>query len=365
MRFSFFYYRLFLSIVLVLLLAFGYLYINDNIGSFSYARDDEIEQCFDETIPDKVYASGRVIGIHEKTEGVLVVNTDEVKDEKGKKCSPSKDLILGGDYITAINNIPVETKKEIVNELSKLSKETEENSKVIELSIERGDQEKKVEIEPVRDKDNNIKLGIWIKDDMAGIGTMTFYTEDGRFGALGHGIGDGTTDELLETGEGEIYTVSLSTIVKGEEGKPGELSGVIYCGTRNHIGVLDDNTSLGIYGSLDAEDMEEFKENDCCYSVMKKEEIEEGEACIISDISGEREEYKIVITDVNKRAVDRNDGIEFEVTDERLLELTGGIVQGMSGSPIIQNGKIVGAVTHVLVNDPTKGYGIFIENMLY
>ena len=362
MRISFFYYRLFLSIVLVILLVFGYLYLHGDIGNFSYATDDDVEQCFDESIPDKVYASGRVIGIHEKTDGVLVVDTDEVKDENGKKQSPAKGLILGGDYITAINNSPVDTKKEIVKELSKLSKE---NCDEIELSIVRGNEEKTVNISPIRDSENKIRLGIWIKDDMAGIGTMTFYTEDGRFGALGHGIGDGTTDELLETGEGEIYTVSLSTIVKGEEGKPGELSGVIYCGTRNHIGVLDDNTSLGIYGSLDEEDMEEFKENDFCYSVMKKEEIEEGEACIISDISGEREEYKIVITDVNKRAVDRNDGIEFEVTDERLLELTGGIVQGMSGSPIIQNGKIVGAVTHVLVNDPTKGYGIFIENMLY
>ena len=362
MRISFFYYRLFLTIVLVILLVFGYLYIHGDIGNFSYVANDEVEQCFDENIPDKVYASGRVIGIYEKTDGVLVIDTDEVKDEKGKNHSPAKGLILGGDYITAINKCPVDTKKEIVKELSKLSKESCDE---IELSIVRGKEEKSVKISPIRDLENKIKLGIWIKDDMAGIGTMTFYTEDGRFGALGHGIGDGTTDELLETGEGEIYTVSLSTIVKGEEGKPGELSGVIYCGTRNHIGVLDDNTSLGIYGSLDVEDMEEFKENDCCYSVMKKEEIEEGEACIISDISGEREEYKIVITDVNKRAVDRNDGIEFEVTDQRLLELTGGIVQGMSGSPIVQNGKIIGAVTHVLVNDPTRGYGIFIENMLF
>lgn len=361
MRISFFYYRLCLFILLVGLLVSGAVYISDNIEKTAYSKQNEAAKCAVETIPRYVYASGRVIGIHEKTNGVLVVDTDCVEDESGKECNPSKGLVCGGDYITAVNDCTVSSKKEIVKILSSLS---EESSAAIKLSLNRNNKSKEVEITPIKDKNNNLKLGIWIKDDMAGIGTMTYYTLDGRFGALGHGIGDGSTDELLDTGEGEIYTVSLSEIIKGKEGKPGELSGVIYCGTKNHIGVLANNTPLGIYGNLDKEDLKSFEEEDKCYEICHKEQIEKGEAYIVSDISGEIAEYKIMITDVDTRKDKSNDGLKFNVSDEKLINLTGGIVQGMSGSPIIQNGKIIGAVTHVLVNDPTKGYGVFIDAML-
>lgn len=354
-------YRFCLALLLIGLLLTGIRYVINNNYKIVYSSDNEAARCIQENLPQYVYASGRVIGIHENTSGVLVVDTDCVEDEKGKECYPAKGKIYGGDYITAINNYPVETKKEIVALLSSLS---QEKCKTITLSITRNDKRKDIELTPIKDKNKILKLGIWIKDDMAGIGTMTYYTDEGKFGALGHGIGDGTTDGLLKVGKGEIYTVSLSNIIKGKEGEPGELSGVIYCGTKSHIGGLENNTPLGIYGELDEEDLNEFKGEDYCYEVCPKEEIAEGEAYIISDISGELKQYKITITDINLREDDSNDGIRFEVNDEELLNLTGGIVQGMSGSPLVKNGKIIGAVTHVLVNDPTKGYGIFIETML-
>jgi stage IV sporulation protein B len=153
-------------------------------------------------------------------------------------------------------------------------------------------------------------------------------------------------------------------IEKGQTGTPGELKGIIYYGSDNYLGSVDENDEMGIYGTLGEACLQEYRLEDDCFEIGYMQEIETGSAYILSDISGEVKSYEIVIDSVNYQAADTNKGILFHVTDSALLELTGGIVQGMSGSPIIQNSRLIGAVTHVLVNDPAKGYGIFIETML-
>ena len=333
-----------------------------------------------------VYACGRLTGIYEQTEGVLVVNIAEVEDEYGTKHTPGKGKVKCGDYIISVNGRSVDDKEELSDTVNDIMNEYEDerddenkgkNSNIsgivkneldknkIEIKFLRGGKEKTAMITPVKAADGKYYMGIWVKDDLAGIGTITYYTKDGRFGALGHGIGDGTeSGNLLSTGSGDLYAMELTQIKKGKSGEPGELGGVVYFGKRSHIGTLDCNSDLGIYGKLDDEELEKYSAEDEYYPVAATDEIKTGEAQIISEISGKIEKYNIEITNVDHKAKDTNKGLVIRVTDERLLDMTGGIVQGTSGSPIIQDGKIIGAVTHVFVDDPTRGYGICIEEML-
>lgn len=328
-----------------------------------------------------VYACGRLTGIYEQTEGVLVVNVAEVEDESGTKHTPGKGKVKCGDYIISVDGRSVadkeelsETVNDIMNEYEDESEDSSENRSIAEsasvknkimIKFLRGGKEKTARIAPVRASDGKYYMGIWVKDDLAGIGTITYYTKDGRFGALGHGIGDGTeSGNLLSAGSGDLYAMELTKIKKGKSGEPGELGGVVYFGKRSHIGTLDCNSDLGIYGKLDDEELEKYSAEDEFYPVASTDEIKTGKAQIISEISGKLEKYNIEITNIDHRAKDTNKGLVIRVTDERLLDMTGGIVQGTSGSPIIQDGKIIGAVTHVFVDDPTRGYGICIEEML-
>ena len=219
-------------------------------------------------------------------------------------------------------------------------------------------------VTPVPADDDRYMIGVWVKDDMAGIGTMTYYSQDKAFGALGHGVGDGENGALLSLSGGNIYGTQLTGIQKGEKGQPGELEGLIYYSNDNKLGAVDSNSDFGIFGQLEEEEFSKDEQGDSLYEVGYKQDLKEGPAQIISNLSGEKTSYSIEITSVDYTASETNRGITFKVTDESLLEQTGGIVQGMSGSPIIQNGKFIGAVTHVFVNDPTKGYGIFAETML-
>ncbi len=305
-----------------------------------------------------VYASGRVIGIYGQTDGVLVLKTSEVLDEEGVLCSPAENKVLPGDYICAANGVEIGTKEELIEVVQQ-----NEEEKLV-LTLERKGKSIDVAVQPVCTQENKYLLGIWVKDDMAGIGTMTYYTREGSFGALGHGIGDGETGELLTIAEGRLYNMRLLGIQKGKNGAPGELEGIIYYGSENYLGSIRTNSSMGIYGELDEKCLTGYKASDECFEIGYMQQIACGKAYILSDISGEITSYEISIDSVNYQATDTNKGIQFHVDDPKLLELTGGIVQGMSGSPIIQDGRIIGAVTHVLVNDPKRGYGIFIENML-
>ena len=194
------------------------------------------------------------------------------------------------------------------------------------------------------------------------MGTLTFLTEDGQFEALGHGVNDVDTGTLLELSEGKLYDANIVEIKKGEKGSPGELSGLIRYRTDLECGELLKNTSSGIFGKAAKRLSEKVPQERI--QVGYKQEIELGEAYIRSSVSGSLKDYRVEIREVHGKSTDVNKGIVLQVTDPELLELTGGIVQGMSGSPILQNGKIIGAVTHVFVQDSTKGFGIFIENML-
>jgi stage IV sporulation protein B len=310
-------------------------------------------------VPEQsVYASGHIIGIYGQTSGVLVLGTSSVEGADGLMHEPAENRLSSGDYILAVNDSVISTKEELVEKINEYGADS------LSLTVNRKGEYIRVLVDAILTKSGAYMLGIWVKDDMAGIGTLTYYSADGQFGALGHGIGDGETGQLLSISQGSIFRTKLLGVTKGVKGTPGELEGLIYYGASNRLGSIEGNDSLGIYGTLEEEDFLSYCTSDTCYPIGYKQEIEKGTAYLLSDVNGEVESYEIEITDVDYQAKDSNKGIRFTVTDEKLLQLTGGIVQGMSGSPIIQNGKLIGAVTHVLVNDPARGYGIFIENML-
>ncbi len=304
----------------------------------------------------QVYASGETIGIYVKTKGVLVIDTATVTDAAGDRVSPAKHLVKGGDYIVSVNGEAVSAKEELTEKVAAAG-----NARDV-LGLCRNGEYIEVSMTPVRDDAGNYLLGIWVRDDLAGVGTLTYYDE-GYFGALGHAVSDGDTGTQMELSEGWIYPAKIVGIRKGENGTPGELSGVIDYQGHRPLGTIADNTALGIYGSLDGQQQGMIDAE--AYEVGYKQMVHPGTAYIISEVSGERETYEIRIQNLDFSRYAENKGILFEVTDQRLLDVTGGIVQGMSGSPIIQDGKLIGAVTHVFVSDSSRGYGIFIEKMLH
>ena len=230
------------------------------------------------------------------------------------------------------------------------------------LSVIREGKPIELKVSPVMADDGSYKLGIWVRDNVQGIGTLTYVTQDNRFGALGHGISDTDTGDLMKLGKGELYQAEILDVLKGSRGNPGELRGVIRYRDEDVMGVIEKNTKIGIYGTIDQDDREHLPLAE--YEVGMKQEIEEGPATILCSIDGNIGEYQAKIDHIDLGKTDTNKCFELSITDERLLNTTGGIVQGMSGSPVIQNGRIIGAVTHVFIADSTSGYGIFIENML-
>lgn len=310
------------------------------------------------TLVDKqnVHASGEPIGIYMRTEGVLVLGTANVCDEGGNECRPAQNLVRGGDYIVSVNGESVYEKEELMEKIDAYGSDREI------IGIERNGEYIEVSMTPVKSQEGRYLLGIWVRDDIAGVGTLTYYKEDGSFGALGHAVSDGDTGTQMSLSEGYIYQADIVGIKKGGSGSPGELSGVIDYGREHCLGRITQNTSLGILGKLEtgANGLEEGAVYPVCY----KQDIRPGTAYIISSVSGESRQYEIQIQSLDYSGNEENKGIMFKVTDPALLSLTGGIVQGMSGSPIIQDGKIIGAVTHVFVSDASMGYGIFIEKML-
>lgn len=311
----------------------------------------------------QLYAAGHVVGIYGATQGVLVLGSSPVETVGGAYREPAENLVFAGDYIVAVNGEPIQEKEELTGMVEEFG------DKPLTLSLWRGDELIEVSVRAVsvskeEEDGTGYMLGLWVKDDMAGIGTLTYYDEQGSFGALGHGIGDGETGSLLRIERGALYEAEILGIQKGKRGTPGELQGVVYYGKENQIGEVASNTDIGIYGTLDEARRQEYSKESDIYQVGYKQDVVPGDAVILSDASGEVCTYHIVIDSLDYAPADRNKGIRFHVDDSSLLDLTGGIVQGLSGSPIIQNGRLVGAVTHVLVNEPTQGYGIFIENML-
>ena len=294
----------------------------------------------------KVYAGGVPFGIKFSTKGASVVGFE------GEEQNPAFRAGLRlYDTIIKING------KEI-SSASELSAAAEKGAE-IELTYLRAGKEGKVKFKPQYcESTKKYTLGLWLKDSGAGIGTVTYVLADGCFGGLGHGVCESETGELLPMINGRVLGVTINGVVKGKRGAPGELKGYF---NSSDIGVLYKNTEVGVFGSLKHIPS---TISDKTYSLGLKNELREGAATVICTLDDNvRREYTIEISNINRNA-DGNKCFCVKITDPKLLEASGGIIQGMSGSPIIQNGKLVGAVTHVLVNDPTTGYGIFIENML-
>ncbi len=310
-----------------------------------------------EVIQDKLLIpSGMPIGIYVKTDGVLVVGIGEFESSGGDNVSPAKYVLQKGDYILKCNGEAVENKKQFISMVEDSAGED------MVLTIRRNNEVTDVMINADKNRMEEWKLGIWIRDNAQGIGTMTYEGADSTFGALGHGINDVDTSILMNLEEGTLYKTEIVGITRGANGAPGELTGYIEYDSENVIGEITENTAAGIFGICDEELMENSVYDPI--PIALKQEISLGPAQIICSVSGEPEFYDVEIVEVNLAQENVNRGIVIRVVDEKLLTLTGGIIQGMSGSPIIQNGKLAGAVTHVLVNDSTKGYGIFIEEML-
>ena len=294
----------------------------------------------------ELIVAGIPFGIRFHTEGVIVAG---VASEKGPVAQSG---IRKGDVIISINGEPIASAEKFAEKIK-----TSEG-KMLTLEYKSGALSHTAQITPVKDESGEYKLGVWVKDSAAGIGTITFIDpETMTFAGLGHGICDGAGGAPLPFSFGSAEEVSLTGIVVGKSGAPGELRGSF---AGHKIGKLLKNDLTGVYGVL-AEMPEQLETEK--YPVCKSSDIKEGKAYIFTTVDGEgRKRYEIEIFDIIKDGKDKNFSVR--ITDEALLAKTGGIVQGMSGSPIIQNDKIIGAVTHVLVNDPARGYGIFIENML-
>ena len=345
-------YRRFLVIVLL----FG-IFVGGGLSIQSVNRLYLKEEVSSQTVSnDLLIPGGMPIGIYMETDGVMVLGTETIEGADGLQYEPAKHLVKEGDYIVGVNEQPVSNKKELLEIVKHLTKEE------VILKVRRSKEVIEVKVRPVKVTEKEYKLGIWIRDNAQGLGTITFLTGNSEFGALGHGIHDVDTNELLDITNGTLYETSIKDIQKGKSGNPGGMEGIIVYNRYNVLGKISKNTESGIYGTVDK--IGSLFSEQTPMEIGKKEEIQTGEAMIRCAVDGAVKDYEVKITKIDLFCKEINKGIVLEVTDPELLELTGGIVQGMSGSPIIQNGKIVGAVTHVFVQDATKGYGIFIENML-
>lgn len=301
----------------------------------------------------KCYVGGTPFGVRYFTDGILVVGYCDVTSG-GKARNPARDAgIKPGDAIVKIGNEAVEGVSDLAEEIG------ESGGRALTLTVRREGELFCVTLTPSAcDGDGRYRTGLWVRDTGAGIGTVTYVLENGKdFGGLGHGICDSTSGCLVPIARGNVMGVTIGDVQKGAIGAPGELKGHF---TAGKTGMLGANTVCGVFGVL----TERPKDTAGLLPVGRREELREGEAtcwCTL-DESGPQE-YRIRISDIHRTAHD-NKCFTVTVTDRALLDKTGGIVQGMSGSPIVQNGRLVGAITHVLIGDPTTGYGIFIENML-
>ncbi len=304
----------------------------------------------------KVVPGGHSLGVKLRPDGVIVVGFASVTGHSGQRHSPAQDAgIQIGDTITMVNNKKING----ADDLARIVNDTKDNP--INLTLKRREQIINLVLEPVKNKSNNYQLGLWVRDIAAGVGTLTFYDpETGLYGALGHVISDADTGKVIELGEGEIIRSRVTSIYPGRKNQPGEKRGV-FINESNIMGNIMANTPFGIFGRA----YSSF--NNPVYDALPIapiSQVREGNAKILTVLEGETiGEYDIEIEKIIKQASPNSKGMIIKVTDPELIKQTGGIIQGMSGSPIIKDGYLVGAVTHVFVNDPTKGYGVFAEWM--
>ena len=327
------------------------------ITAFSFFKDKSRTSNVSSKITQKVDIVGRCVGLRLYTKGVLVIGMSEVDSINGEKVEPYKNTgIQIGDMIQEMNGIKINN----ANDVSQIVNRSE--GEEISIKYLRENNEIYTTITPVKTKDNNYLLGLWIRDAASGIGTLTFYDdENNRFAALGHGINDMDTGKLLNIANGELVTCKIVSIVKAREGKVGEIRGTIDEGHK--IGDVEKNSDIGVYGNVIEKnfiDTIKIKQVD----VASRNEVNVGKAEIYCELEENKvEKYEIEIKKLFKGNYKDNKSMLIKITDKRLLEKTGGIIPGMSGTPIIQNGKFVGAITNVLLNNPKQGYAIFADMM--
>lgn len=309
-------------------------------------------------VPKKyVIVGGQPIGVRINTKGVVVVGFSDIIDISGKVSCPGKEAgIRIGDVLLKVNDSDIKDSDSIIDILKK------SKNRIISLLVQRDERIIDLKVKPIKSKDDGeYKLGLWVRDHTSGIGTLTFVDpENNRFGALGHPITDMDTGQILNIKDGEIMHAHITSIQHGYKSRPGEIKGIFIEG-RDNIGKIEKNTRYGIYGTLYDKSYVGMK----LYPIGYQSQVKPGPAKILTTIeNGQVKEYSIEIQKVVKQEQPNPKSMIIKITDPYLLKHTGGIIQGMSGSPIIQDGKLVGAVTHVFVNDPTRGYGIYIEWML-
>lgn len=306
----------------------------------------------------EVIPGGNPVGVKLSSKGVLVVGFSDIIVEGVNTSSPAKEAgIEIGDLITKINDIDIDSTETLITTLKTIDKET------LSLEYIRDNETINKEVKLIKEDSNSYKIGLWVRDTAAGVGTLTFYHEEsGKFGALGHPVTDGDTNKIFDIKDGDLIEASIISVKKGEKGDPGELRG-IFINTNSPLGEIEKNSSCGIFGNTKEEIT--IKNNSNKIKVGFRDEIKTGKAKIIATIDENGpKEYDIEIVKLYTQSEADAKSMLIKITDERLLSTTGGIVQGMSGSPIIQNDKIIGAVTHVLINKPDMGYGIYIDWML-
>lgn len=301
-----------------------------------------------------VLPCGVPIGLYLETDGILVVGTSEVTDMDGMGAEPAAGILKSGDYILALNGLMLPSKETLANLVAQHGKGP------IVLTIRRDGETMDVKLEPVLTADG-YKMGVWVRDDLQGIGTLSYIDQEGDYGTLGHGISDVDTGMVVEADGGILYEARINSIIRATTGKAGSFSGIILYGDDKKWGVVEKNTTQGVFG--------EINEIPACISDVEwmpigyRQDVTVGPALVRCTVDGETRDYSIEILrcDPSDRT---NKSLVIEVTDPILLSKTGGIVQGMSGSPILQHGKMVGAVTHVFLQNSARGYGIYLETML-
>lgn len=319
------------------------------IKSF-YLNNEEIE----------VYAGGDIMGFSLDGDGVVIIGIGGVETEDGKVNTIQNGELKKGDIIKKIEGENISS----VADICRVVNLEENKNRDLHVEVKRKDKTIETIISNALDKNSGIyKLGLWVKDDVSGIGTLTYIRKDnGRFGALGHSICDNDTKTVYNIDGGEMYPCTIIGLKKGAKGKPGELKGLFMQGRNNKRGEVDKNCEYGVFGTVCDEKLQYGKE---VLPVGGRLTAKPGKAYIRSSIDGNiAKDYEIEIVKTNYQSSSNEKSMVIRVIDKELLQKTGGIVQGMSGSPIIQNGKVIGAITHVFINDPTKGFGVYLDWMI-
>lgn len=299
------------------------------------------------------YPVGLPIGLYLKTQGVMIIDAGHFENKKGEKVSPANEKVFSGEYIVKFNKISISNKAQLLYLINK----NKNKSVILTIKSEMGI--RTTIIKPEQAKNGQYMLGIWVRDDSQGIGTMSFVV-DGKYYALGHGISDIDTGKLLSSHNGTIFNASIWGIKKGKKGEPGGLYGSVLYNKANVLGNIESNENSGIYGNIYTNLQQKY--NISPLEIALSNQVKTGEAFIQIIENNHVKKYNIEILKINVNEKYKN--MIIKITDKKLIEKTNGIVQGMSGCPIIQSGRIVGAVTHVMIDNPCCGYGILAENMI-